>query len=43
VVPIIGCRTFAQLEECIAAVPVRLTPAELAALEKVSKSGLPAA
>jgi len=42
VVPIIGCRTFAQLQECVDAVPVRLTVAELQALETASLSGLPA-
>lgn len=42
VVPIVGCRTLAQLEDCAAALPVRLTPAELAALETTSQSGLPA-
>lgn len=41
VIPIIGCRTFAQLQECIDAVPVRLTAGELRALEKVSRSALP--
>lgn len=40
VVPIIGSRTIAQLEDGIAALPVRLTLAELAALEKASQSGL---
>jgi aryl-alcohol dehydrogenase-like predicted oxidoreductase len=42
VVPIVGCRTIAQLEDCLAAVPVRLTPVELAALEADSRSGLSA-
>lgn len=42
VVPIIGCRTITQLEDCVAALPVRLTPAELATLESASRSGLPA-
>ncbi len=42
VVPIIGCRTVAQLEDCAAALPVRLTAAELARLEAASQSGLPA-
>lgn len=41
VVPIIGSRTLAQLEEAIAALPVRLSPAELTALETASQSGLP--
>lgn len=41
VVPIIGCRTIAQVEDCAAALPVRLTPAELATLESASRSGLP--
>jgi aryl-alcohol dehydrogenase-like predicted oxidoreductase len=40
VVPIIGSRTPAQLEDCFAALPVRLTSAELAALESASQSGL---
>ena len=40
VIPIIGCRTFAQLEDCVAAVPVRLSAGELCLLEKVSRSGL---
>jgi len=43
VVPIIGCRTVAQLEDSAAALPVRLAPAELAELEAASGSGLPAA
>jgi aryl-alcohol dehydrogenase-like predicted oxidoreductase len=42
VVPILGCRTVAQLEDCAAALPVRLTAAELARLETASLSGLPA-
>ena len=42
VVPIIGCRTLAQLEDCATALPVRLTGAELAQLEAASQSGLPA-
>ncbi len=42
VVPIIGPRTIAQLEDSFAALPVRLTPAELAELETTSQSGLPA-
>jgi len=42
VVPIIGPRTIAQLEDSAAALPVRLTPEELAALETASRSGLPA-
>lgn len=42
VVPIIGCRTITQLEDCIAALSVRLTPAELATLESAGQSGLPA-
>lgn len=42
VVPIVGARTVAQLDDCIAALPVRLTPAELAALEADSRSGLSA-
>ena len=41
VVPIIGPRTIAQLEDSVAALPVRLTAAELAALETASQSGLP--
>lgn len=40
VIPIIGSRTIAQLEDCIAALPVRLTPAEIATLESASQSGL---
>ena len=43
VAPIIGSRTPEQLEDCFAALPVRLTPSELAALEGASCSGLPAA
>lgn len=42
VVPIVGARTIAQLDDCIAALPMRLTPAELAALEADSRSGLSA-
>jgi aryl-alcohol dehydrogenase-like predicted oxidoreductase len=42
VVPIIGCRTVAQLEDCAAALPVRLAAAELARLETAAQSGLPA-
>jgi aryl-alcohol dehydrogenase-like predicted oxidoreductase len=42
VVPIIGSRTVAQLEDSVAALPVRLSAAELAALETASQSGLPA-
>jgi aryl-alcohol dehydrogenase-like predicted oxidoreductase len=42
VVPIIGCRTVAQLEDCAAALPVRLAAAELAQLETASQSELPA-
>jgi aryl-alcohol dehydrogenase-like predicted oxidoreductase len=42
VVPIIGCRTPAQLEDSVAALPVRLTATELRALEEASASGLPA-
>jgi aryl-alcohol dehydrogenase-like predicted oxidoreductase len=42
VVPIIGCRTVAQLEESAAALPLRLTATELAQLEAASQSGLPA-
>ncbi len=41
VVPIIGSRTLAQLEDCIAALPVRLNATELTALETASRSGLP--
>jgi aryl-alcohol dehydrogenase-like predicted oxidoreductase len=40
VVPIVGCRNVAQLEDCIAALPVRLTDEELALLEAESRSGL---
>jgi aryl-alcohol dehydrogenase-like predicted oxidoreductase len=43
VVPIVGCRTVAHLEDSAAALPVRLTPAELRELEEASGSGLPAA
>ncbi|MDI1334632.1 MAG: aldo/keto reductase [Lacunisphaera sp.] len=42
VIPIVGCRTIAQLDDCVAALSVRLTAAELAALESASQSGLPA-
>ena len=42
VVPIIGSRTPAQLEDSVAALPVHLSPAELAALDRASASGLPA-
>ncbi len=42
VVPIIGCRTLAQLADCAAALSVRLTAAELARLETAAQSGLPA-
>ncbi|HWA24445.1 MAG TPA: aldo/keto reductase [Lacunisphaera sp.] len=42
VVPIVGTHTVAQLEECFAALPIRLTTGELAALETASQSGLPA-
>jgi aryl-alcohol dehydrogenase-like predicted oxidoreductase len=42
VVPIVGCRTPAQLEDCLAALPVRLTAPELAELEAAAQSGLPA-
>ncbi|MES1194372.1 MAG: aldo/keto reductase, partial [Opitutus sp.] len=41
VIPIVGAHTIAQLEDCAAAVPVRLTAEELAALETASHSGLP--
>jgi aryl-alcohol dehydrogenase-like predicted oxidoreductase len=41
VVPIIGSRTIAQLEDGIAALSVRLTRAELATLDTASQSGLP--
>lgn len=41
VVPIVGCRTAAHLDDCIAALPVRLTANELVALEADSRSGLP--
>ena len=40
VVPIIGSRTIAQLEDGIAALPVRLTSVEIAVLESASQSGL---
>lgn len=42
VVPIIGSRTIAQLEDCFAALGCRLTSAELASLEEASQSGLTA-
>jgi aryl-alcohol dehydrogenase-like predicted oxidoreductase len=41
IVPIIGARTLPQVEDSFAALPVRLAPAELAALEAASQSGLP--
>jgi aryl-alcohol dehydrogenase-like predicted oxidoreductase len=41
VVPIIGSRTITQLEDCIATLPVYLTPMELAVLDTASQSGLP--
>lgn len=41
VVPIIGSRTIAQLEDGVAALPVRLTPAEISPLETATQSGLP--
>lgn len=41
VLPIIGCRTLAQLEDSVAALAVRLTPTEIASLETASQSGLP--
>jgi aryl-alcohol dehydrogenase-like predicted oxidoreductase len=40
VVPIIGSRTAAQLTDCFAALPVRLTPAEMARLEADTQSDL---
>ena len=43
VLPIVGPRTIAQLEDCVAALPVRLSATELQALEIASQSGLPAA
>lgn len=43
VVPIVGSRTSAQLEESFAAVSVRLGEEELRALEDASQSGLPSA
>ncbi|MDB6113947.1 MAG: aldo/keto reductase, partial [Lacunisphaera sp.] len=42
VLPIIGPRSIAQLEDCLAALPVRLSAAELQLLEAASQSGLPA-
>jgi aryl-alcohol dehydrogenase-like predicted oxidoreductase len=42
VVPIVGSRTAAQLEDCAAALSVRLSAAELQSLETASASGLPA-
>lgn len=41
VVPIVGSRTAAQLEDSVAALPVRLSAAELRALDAASASGLP--
>jgi len=43
VVPIVGARTIAQLEDSAAAVGLRLTSSELEALETASQSGLPGA
>ncbi len=40
VVPIIGSRNAAQLDDAFAALPVRLTSSELTALESASQSGL---
>lgn len=40
VVPIIGCRTIVQLEDSVAALTVRLSASELAALDLASGSGL---
>ena len=40
--PIIGSRAIAQLEDGVAALPVRLTGTELATLESAGQSGLPA-
>ena len=40
VVPIIGARTLTQLEDSFAALPVRLSAAELSSLEAASQSGL---
>lgn len=40
VIPVVGCRTIAQLEDCVAALSERLTTSELAALEAASESGL---
>ncbi|HVS50793.1 MAG TPA: aldo/keto reductase [Opitutaceae bacterium] len=42
VVPIVGSRTLAQLEDSAAALATTLTTAELRALEDASQSGLPA-
>ncbi len=41
VVPIVGCQTPAQLADSVAALPVRLTVAELKSLETAAPSGLP--
>jgi aryl-alcohol dehydrogenase-like predicted oxidoreductase len=41
VVPIVGSRTVTQLEDCAAALSVRLSAAELQSLETASESGLP--
>ena len=38
IVPIIGCRTIAQLADCVAARSVRLTTAELEVFDIVSQS-----
>ena len=40
VVPIIGCRTTAQLEDSVAALRVRLSAGELQTLDHASESGL---
>ena len=42
VVPIVGSRTPAQLDDSAAALGMRLAPGELAALEAASQSDLPA-
>ena len=43
VVPIVGSRTLAQLDDSVTAVGVRLNATELAQLETASQSGLPSA
>ncbi|HUG11210.1 MAG TPA: aldo/keto reductase [Opitutaceae bacterium] len=40
VVPVVGCRTKAQLEASVAAIPLRLSSDQLQRLERASRSGL---